>query len=285
MKSIKTLTILLVLAVLALVGLGVGFWQQSEQHKAQITDLRAQNEQKIADLTEQHTQALSDKQAQHELAIKSLTDDFEKRIDGVRSDQRKQMASAFKEFEAIFDGNKRTIDYIDALESRMKSGQSVSKAEVEKLALIATGISFLQKEYRKPFQEFAELESYFAKQTAAAAEKPQSNFGFFKRMFSKEFREAEKDYYRSEGARQAFTEAQGKFASTYAAAQQQMATVGLKGDSEVKKLYALIEDKEKANAEDLSDFFNKARQALRTHQDVLDFQPDKIPDLPVKPQP
>jgi hypothetical protein len=45
------------------------------------------------------------------------------------------------------------------------------------------------------------------------------------------------------------------------------------------------EDKEKANAEDLSDFFNKARQALRTHQDVLDFQPDKIPDLPVKPQP
>jgi len=42
MKSIKTLTILLVLAVLALIGLGVGFWQQSEQHKAQITDLRAQ---------------------------------------------------------------------------------------------------------------------------------------------------------------------------------------------------------------------------------------------------
>jgi hypothetical protein len=61
--------------------------------------------------------------------------------------------------------------------------------------------------------------------------------------------------------------------------------VGLNGDAQVKKLYALIEEKQGANAEDLSQFFNNARQALRTHQDVLDFQPDKIPDLPIKPQP
>ena len=61
---------------------------------------------------------------------------------GLRSDQRKQMATAFKEFENIFEGNRRTIDYIDALETKVKAGQGVSKAEVEKLSLIATGISF-----------------------------------------------------------------------------------------------------------------------------------------------
>jgi hypothetical protein len=64
-----------------------------------------------------------------------------------------------------------------------------------------------------------------------------------------------------------------------------MAAVGLNGDQYVKKLYALIDDKNQANAEDLTKFFDQARQALRTHQDVLDFQPDKVPDLPVKPQP
>jgi hypothetical protein len=39
------------------------------------------------------------------------------------------------------------------------------------------------------------------------------------------------------------------------------------------------------NAEDLSSFFNKARQALRTHQDVLDFEPGALPLPAPKPQP
>jgi hypothetical protein len=264
MKSIKTLTILLAVAVLGLIGLGIGFWQQGEQSKAQIADLRAESAQKLADLAAAHQQTLVVKQTQHEEAIKALTEDFEKKVDGLRSDQRKQMATAFKEFEAIFDGNKRTIDYIDALESRVKAGQGVSKAEVEKLAVIATGISFLQKEYRKPFQEFSELETFFAKQTGTSAEKPQSSFGFFKRMFSKEFREAEKDYYRSEGAREAYTEAQSKFSSVYASAQKQMAAVGLNGDAQVKKLYALIEEKQGANAEDLSQAARAGIAVMRT---------------------
>ena len=67
--------------------------------------------------------------------------DFEKRIDSLRKDQQTKMATAFREFESIFDGNKKTIDYINALESRVKAGQGVSKAEVEKLAVIATGIA------------------------------------------------------------------------------------------------------------------------------------------------
>lgn len=284
----KILPILLGVAVLGLAGLGFQCWQSSQQHQADlkaIADLKDSNARAIERLKADHEQVLAARQAEHERLFKTMSDDFEKKFDALRKDQQNKMATAFREFESIFDGNKKTIDYINALETKVKSGQSVSKAEVEQLAVIATGISFLQKEYQKPFQEFHQLEDFLSKQAATNKVKPESNFGFFKRMFNKEFREAEKEYYRSEGARQAFTEAQSKFSSVYGSAQKKMAAVGLNGDEYVKKLYALIDDKQKANAEDLTKFFDQARQALRTHQDVLDFQPDKVPDLPVKPQP
>lgn len=289
MKTTKILTALLSVAVLGLISLGIWIAKLQEEHRNALTDqkqtLEQTHQRALDNLATQNEQTMAARQAEHERVIKALNEDFEKRVDSLRKDQQTKMASAFREFESIFDGNKKTIDYINALESQVKAGQGVSKAEVEKLAVIATGISFLQKEYQKPFQEFQELESFLSKQAAMSQSKPESNFGFFKRMFNKEFREAEKEYYRNEGARQAFTEAKGKFSTVYTEAQKQMASVGINGDQYVKKLYALIDDKNQANAEDLSQFFDQARRALKTHQDVLDFQPEKIPDLPVKPQP
>ena len=167
----------------------------------------------------------------------------------------------------------------------MKAGQAVSKGEVEKLAVIATGLGYLQKQYQKPFEEFKELETFLSKRATSNQEKPTSSFGFFKRMFNKDFRDAEQNYYRSEGARQAFVDAQSKFAGVYSAAQRQMAGVSINAEAYTKKLYALMDEKQQANAEDLSNFFDQARQALKTHQEVLDFQPEKLPELPVRPQP
>jgi hypothetical protein len=285
MNATKILATLFAAAVLGLAGLGYRFWQSNEQHRNTVAELKESNAREIERLKTDQEMVLAARQSEHERVVKSMTEDFEKRVDVLRKDQQTKMATAFREFESIFDGNKKTIDYINALETKVKAGQAVSKTEVEKLAVIATGISFLQKEYQKPFQEFRQLEDFLSKQAAASASKPESNFGFFKRMFNKEFREAEKEYYRSEGARQAFTEAQGKFSTVYSSAQKKMASVGINGDEYVKKLYSLIDDKNQANAEDLSKFFQQARQALRTHQDVLDFQPDRVPDLPTKPQP
>ena len=142
---------------------------------------------------------------------------------------------------------------------------------------MGTHEQLLQKQYQKPMQEFSALQEYFENAAKRPSEKPKSNFGFFKRMFSKDFREAEKEYLREEGARRAFSEAQGKFESVYASAQSSMRSVNLDADAQLKKLNDLIEDKQLANAEDLSSFFDKARQALRTHQDVLDFEPEPIP--------
>jgi len=285
MNATKILAILLGLAAMGLIALGIQIPQINQQHRSAIADLTEANARTIERLKADQEQLMASQQSEHERVVKTMSEDFEKKIDALRKDQQTKMATAFREFESIFDGNKKTIDYINALESRVKAGQSVSKAEVEKLAVIATGINFLQKEYQKPFQEFHQLEDFLSKQAATSKVKPESSFGLFKRMFNKEFREAEKEYYRSEGARQAYTQAQSKFSTVYSEAQRKMAAVGLNGDQYVKKLYALIDDKNQANAEDLTKFFDQARQALRTHQDVLDFQPDKVPELPVKPQP
>jgi hypothetical protein len=281
----RTLGILLIVSLLTLLGLGVVHWQKLESHRVELTSLRDTHARAQADLETSHAATINALTAEHEATVKNITADFETKLDAQRKDQRQQMATAFKEFESIFDGNKRTIDYINALEAKVKAGQAVSKAEVDKLSLIATGISFLQREYQKPFAEFRELENYLSKQVTATKDKPSAQFGFFKRMFSKEYREAEKEFYRNEGASKALVEAQQKFTTVYASAQQKMASVNVAGDAQVKKLYDLVDEKSAANREDLSQFFENARNALKTHQEVLDLAPTTVPQPAPNVQP
>lgn len=288
MNSIPALRILSIVAILACGGLGFALWQNGESHRKALAAAEDAHKRAIDDLQSSHNAALAVEQEKHLAALKKLTEEHEKAIDTLRNDQRRQMTTAMKEFEDIFDGNRRTIDYLNVLEGRIRSGQTVSKAEAEKLAIIATGLGFLQKEYQKPFSEFKQLEEFLSRQAASLpgrnAESTPQRFGFFKRVFSKEAREAQKQQLRDEGAREAFEAAQVKFNAVYAAAQRQMASVSINADQYVKKIYDLIDEKNKANAEDLGQFFDEARKALRTHQEVLDFQPTELP-ADNRPQP
>jgi hypothetical protein len=286
MTALKNLSALLVLSFLASGVLGWFLFQS----RSELTALRGEMEQiKIShadDLKAKETEfqrTLDAQSAQHQKMITTLNDEHEKKIDTLRSGERQRLATAAKEFENIFEGNKTTLQYINLLEDKVKAGQALSKAEVEKLTIITTGLGYLKKQYQKPMQEFQELAAYFEAQASKQLAKPKG--GFFKRVFSKEFREQEKEYARQEGAKEAFEQAQGKFTTAYTSAQRTMATVNLDADAQIQKLHAYIDDKQQMNAEDLSSFFNKARQALRTHQDVLDFEPDALPLPAPKPQP
>lgn len=268
---------------LVVASLGYGIWyyhSDAGRLRQEIEQMRASHELALQSKDEEMQRSLGAQNDQHQRALQALNEEHVKELTGLRQNQRKQMASAFKEFENIFSGNKQTIEYINALESKVKSGQELSKSEVERLSVITSGISFLQKQYQKPLQEFTALQDYFETASKRPNEKPKAGFGFFKRMFSKDFREAEKEYLREEGARRAFAEAQGKFESVYASAQRSMRGVNLDADAQIRKLNQLVEDKKLANSEDLSAFFDKARQALRTHQDVLDFEPETVPQQP-----
>lgn len=268
---------------LVIASLGYGIWyyhSDAGRVRQEMDQLKSAQELALQAKDEEMQRSLAAQNAQHQATLQSLNEEYDKKLVGMRQEQRQQMASAYKEFENIFSGNKQTIEYINLLEGKVKAGQALSKNEVERLTVITSGISFLQKQYQKPMQEFAALQEYFEAASKRPNEKPKSNFGFFKRMFSKDFREAEKEHLREEGARRAFTEAQGKFETVYASAQRSMRSVNLDADAQIKKLNELTEDKKIANAEDLSSFFDKARQALRTHQDVLDFEPAEIPQAP-----
>lgn len=277
-KNIITLLIIIALA------LGSGMWWLHSNHQAKIEKLTAEHADALAAKHDEMQSALSAQAGQHQKAIQTLNEEFDKKLAELQAAQRQQLATAYKEFESIFEGNKKTIDYINLLEGKIKGGQNLDKAEVERLAVIATGLGYLQKQYQKPLDEFSELAAYFEKQAALQPEKPKGNF--FRRVFSKQFRESEKEFYREEGMKQAYEQAQSKFSGVYSNAQKQMAAVHLDADKHVKKLYALIEEKQQANQEDLSAFFDQARKALRTHQDVLKFEPENLPPaLPSRPQP
>lgn len=275
MNALKFLTALF--GILS-AGLGFGLYQEKVDHTATVEKLAVEKDLAIAAKHTEMQSTLEAQSDQHQKAIQTLNADFEKKLAELQVAQQNQIASAYKEFENIFDGNKKTIDYINLLETKVKGGQAISKAEVERLAVITTGISYLQKQYQKPLEQFTELATYFEKQSALQPEKPKGNF--FRRTFSKAYREAEREFYREEGMKQAFETAQGKFTAVYTDAQKQMSAVQLDADAQVKKLYALIDDKQQSNREDLSSFFDQARKALKTHQDVLKFEPENLPPPP-----
>ncbi|WP_395740753.1 hypothetical protein [Prosthecobacter sp.] len=285
MTAIKNLTALLVLSFLASGVLGWFLFQANTDVaalRAEMETVKAEHLEEMKSKEAEFQRTLDTQAAQHQKMITALNDEHEKKIDDLRKGERKRLAIAAKEFENIFEGNKTTLQYIDLLEDKVKAGQTLSKAEVEKLSIITTGLGYLKKQYQKPMQEFQELANYFDAQASKHIEKPKG--GFFKRMFSSEFREAEKQYNRQEGAKEAFEQAQSKFSTTYKQAQKVMGSVNLDADAQLQKLNAYIDEKQQQNATDLSSFFDKARKALRTHQDVLDFEPDAVQLPGPKPQ-
>lgn len=274
----KVLNILLLLII---AGLGYGtvhFYSETDRLKKEAAQVKASHELALQAKDEEMQRSLAVQNEQHQAALQAVNQEHDQKLVEMRQAQRQQMATAYKEFENIFSGNRQTIEYINLLENKVKAGQELSKNEVERLTLITSGISFLQKQYQRPMQEFTALQDYFESAASRPSERPKT--GFFKRMFSKEAREAEREALREEGARRAYAEAQTKFETVYASAQQSMRSVNLDADAQIRKLNELVEDKRLASSEDLSSFFDKARQALRTHQDVLDFEPEEVPQPP-----
>ena len=285
MTAIKNLVALLVLAVLTSGVLGWFLFEARSDNDAMRVELgraAAEHAEALKAKEDEFQRTLTAQAAQHQKAIDTMNAEHEQSVAGMRQDERKRLAAAAKEFENIFEGNKATLSYINTLEDKVRAGQELSKAEVERLTIITTGLGYLKKQYQKPMQEFTELQAYFEAQASKKLEKPKGNL--FKRMFSKDFRAAEKEYERSEGARQAFEQAQGVFTQVYAKAQRSMANVSLDADAQIKKLQDYVDDKRQQKPEDLRSFFDQARNALKTHQEVLDFEPDS-PTGGTKPQP
>jgi len=268
--------ILYMILVLALAGMGTWVWKLKEKlddSDAKVEQLAQSHRSDLAAKAKEKEEALAAQNEENQKVVQTLKDDFDKKLDALRADERKRVSTAFSQFSDILDGNKKTLEYINALESKVKAGQGIDKNEAEKLAVFATGLSYLHKQYQKPFREFRELESYLNRQANANVESPNMNYAFWKRLFNSEFREKEREFYRTEGERRGFQDSSAKFDVAYAAAQKQMNAVNADFESSITKLNDFVNEKKK-DAPDLSDFFNQARKTLNTHQKLLEFQPD-----------
>lgn len=268
--------ILYMILVLALAGMGTWVWKLKDKlddSDAKVGQMAQSHRADMEAKSKENQEALAAQNEENQKVVQSLKDDFDKRIDALRADERKRVATAFSQFSDILDGNKKTLEYINALEAKVKAGQGLNKNEAEKLAVFATGLSYLHKQYQKPFREFHELEGYLSRQANANVESPNMNFAFWKRLFNSEFREKEREFYRTEGERRGFQDASAKFDAAYASAQKQMNAVNADFESSIAKLNDFVNEKKK-DAPDLSDFFNQARKTLNTHQKLLEFQPD-----------
>lgn len=268
--------ILYMLLVVALAGMGTWVWKLKEKlddSDAKVEQMVQTHRTELEAKAKEAQEALAAQNEENQKVVQGLKDDFDKKLDTLRADERKRVAAAFSQFSDILDGNKKTLEYINALESKVKAGQSLNKNEAEKLAVFATGLSYLHKQYQKPFQELKELEGYLSQRANTYVETPDMSFAFWKRLFNSEFREKEREFYRTEGERRGFQDASDKFGKAYSAAQKQMASVNLDFEKSISKLNDFVNEKQK-DAPDLSDFFNQARKALNTHQKLLEFQPD-----------
>ncbi|WP_265592921.1 hypothetical protein [Verrucomicrobium sp. BvORR034] len=265
---------LFMVMLVAVAGMGAWVWQTKEKLWLAQDSLQQAEAIKMSELKAQadrHRVELAARSKEHDEAILAINADWEGRLDNLRKEERQRMSGAFEQFGDILDGSKKTLDYINALEQKVKAGQEISKAENQRLAVIATGLGYLQKQYQKPFQEFTELEAYLSKRASASVETPDMKNAFWKRMFSREFREQEREFYRTEGERRGFQEASAKFNSAYKAAQKQMGAVDLNFTKALHDLNTAVKEQK---TEDLSTFFAQARKALSTHQKLLEFEPE-----------
>lgn len=279
--------ILLMLVVLSLSGMGAWVWKLKEKQQVAEEALAQSKQETLTQLAakeNEKTEALTAQNQENQKLVQKISEDFDKKLDDMRQQERKRTAAAFEQFGDIIDGNKKGLSYLNALEDKIKSGQSINKNEAEKLAVFATGLAYLQKQYQKPFQQFSELEKYLATKATTSVETPDMRHAFWKRLFDSEFREKEREFYRTEGERRGFQDASERFNNVYKTAQKQMANVDLDFDKSIMKLNDLISEKQQTPP-DLSDFFNQARKALNAHQKLLEFEPDATKPQAEAPKP
>jgi len=276
----KQVRLLIALLVIVAGGMGTWVWKVREQLDAAQKQLARAEAVKMAALARKdrdQQEAMATVNNQHQKDLENLKEQHEKELNDERNRSKQRSTEAYKQIAGIMEGDQKTLNYINLIEEKVRAGSAISKGEADKVAAIANGLSYLTKQYQKPFEDFRELQKYLEKKAGAQANSSAARSGFWQRLFSKDVRERDKEnereFYRTEGQQQAFREAKAKFASAYSSAQRKMAAVNIDAEKAISDINAFADEK-RGNVQDLTDFFNQARKALNAHQKLLDVEPD-----------
>ncbi|CAN5287214.1 hypothetical protein BH23VER1_BH23VER1_37670 [soil metagenome] len=246
--------------------------KQAENQLALTQQTADEKEAEIVDLQARHTEDLNAAEAR-----------LLEQIDTLKARQSQRLADAYSQFNTIIgEDNDQAATYIARLESRLRDGQEVTDAELEKLAAIGSGLNVLQHQYQRPMGEFKALESYLAGKASAQPDAPDMRFAALKRVFSKRFRDEVKGYQQNVGRLQAYQDAYTQYSQAYDRAQAGMHALGSELQKQTARLYDLIGTK-KASIDDLEGFFSTTRKTIGIHRDLLEFDP--VVEEPTIPDP
>tara|TARA_R110002096_G_scaffold139504_11_gene293870 strand:+ start:860 stop:1777 length:918 start_codon:yes stop_codon:yes gene_type:complete len=281
----KTVIIIL-LAILLLVAVGTAVFMgklwSDEQSKMLTLDQQLQSftsrvstlENKNAELSS----LLADKQAESE----RLKEEWSVQVETLKEQHKDQLQSTYAQMNDIVYDSRKTLAYIGDMEGRLRDGQELSQEEASRLSSVVNGLVVLHEQYKKPLNEFRELNRYFTQQLSTLpgdAVDPLETTPLGQRIFkNKEFKEGRNQFFESQGRRSALVEAQTAVDTAYASAQRQMSSVSLNMHQYLSELDAIIDSNEKS-AEDVTAFFEKSKEILIIHDKIMNIEPPKLEEV------
>ena len=278
--AIVILSVLFVGAAIAAIWLG-RLWSESQSNaltmEQQLNDFSgrvSELENKNAELSS----LLADKQAEME----RLREEWISQVETLKDQHQEQLQRTYAQMNEIVYDSRKTLSYIGDIETRLRDGQNLDTKEAAELQSVINGLVFLHEQYKKPLNEFRELNRYFNQQLAqiqAGEADPIETTPLGKRIFqNKKFKEERNQYFENQGRLSALTEARNRVATAYSNAQRQMAGVSLDINQYLAQLESVVDSNERS-AEDVTAFFEKSKEILKIHDKILSIEPPKTPTI------
>jgi hypothetical protein len=225
----------------------------------------------------------------HAAELQRLNADWQAQVSAVQqaTEQRlnQGMASVAKVVDDVVNNSEATVGYLQQLESKVRGGQQLQRAEIDKLRALAGGLAYLNKQYEKPIDEFKELDAYVTRQLQLPpTTSPEEKGKLLKRLFNPAYREQQKaqlaEFHADQGRREALTGMQTKVVQSYGEAQRQMAAIKVDQEKYLSSLDALVNSKT-ADVAAMDSFFQVSAKILDIHRKMMAIEPP----TPEAPQP
>jgi len=277
----KTVAIVL-LVILLLVAAGAAaymgrLWSEEQSRKLELEQQIKTVTTRVSELENENAELsslLADKQAETE----RMQEEWASQVETLKEQHKDQLQRTYAQMNDIVYDSRETLSYIGDIETRLREGQNLDQEDASRLTGVVNGLVFLHEQYKKPLNEFRELNRYFTRQIAslpANTVDPKETTPLVKRIFNnKEFKDERQEFFEDKGRRSALIQAKERVETAYADAQRQMEGVSLDINEYLAELEEIIASNEQS-AREVEEFFDKSKKILEIHDRIMNIEPPK----------
>ena len=163
--AIAILSILFIGASIAAVWMG-RLWSEAQSEALTTKQQLETFTSKVSELENKNAELsslLADKQAEAE----RLREEWTTQVETLKTQHKDQLQRTYAQMNEIVYDSRKTLSYIGDIETRLRDGQNIDTKEASELQSVVNGLVFLHEQYKKPLNEFRELNRYFSQQLAA----------------------------------------------------------------------------------------------------------------------